>query len=78
MARPLLDIHCIRKAHCEYPMQVKIAMDDGTVQTYNLEVEQPIENPCFKEAMEALDRLFDCVQVGYKCEQPKKKNRRNR
>ena len=78
MAKPLLDIHCIRKPHCKYPMQMKVAMDDGTVQTYNLDVKQPepYMNLHFKEAMDALDRMFDCIHVGYRYEPPKKNRRR--
>lgn len=78
MANPLLDVHCIRKPLCEYPMQLKVAMDDGTVQTYNLQVEQPIEHPNFREAMDALDRMFDCIDRGYGTGRVNRKNRRNR
>lgn len=79
MAKPLLDIHCIRKPHCQYPMQLKVAMDDGTIQTYNLQTEQPIEHPNFREAMDALDRMFDCLDFGYHAEKPvRRKYRRNR
>lgn len=68
MAKPLLDIHCVTKTGCDYPVAVRIAMDDGTVQTYALE--QP--EPHFEEAMDALGRMFDCFRVvGYKYE-PKK------
>ena len=71
MAKPLLDIHCIRKPHCKYPMQMKVAMDDGTVQTYNLETKQPAPNPNFMEAMEALDRMFSSIEIGYRYDPPK-------
>ena len=70
MARPLLDIHCITEASCEYPVAVRIAMDDGTVQTYNLECKQ--EDPRFLDAMSCLERMFECID-GYK-----PKQRRNR
>ena len=36
MAKPLLEIHCVREPYCEYPVAVKVTMDDGTVQTYEL------------------------------------------
>ena len=77
MARPLLDVHCIEKVGCEYPMQLKVAMDDGTVQTYNLEVKQPIENPSFREAMDALDRMMEIVEDGFGYYK-ERKYRRNR
>ena len=37
MAKPLLDIVCIEEPYCDYPVAVRLTMDDGTVQTYNLE-----------------------------------------
>ena len=67
MAKPLLNIHCIKKPGCKYPVALKVAMDDGTTQTYALECQQP--EPHFEEAMDALERMFDCFNViGYKYE----------
>lgn len=34
MAKPLLKIHCEEKPYCTYPVALKVAMDDGTIQTY--------------------------------------------
>lgn len=59
MARPLLDIHCIREESCKYPVALKVAMDDGTVQTYNLSCPQP----SFAEAMKVLSRMS--FHIGY-------------
>ena len=75
MANPLLDVNCIRKPGCEYPMQIRVAMDDGSVQTYNLEVKQPIENPSFREAMDALDRMMEIVENGFGCSKERKYRR---
>lgn len=79
MAKPLLNVHYVRKPGCEYPMQLKVAMDDGTIQTYNLVTEKPTPDPNFLEAMAALDRMFECLDIGYKAEKPvQRKYRRNR
>ena len=76
MAKPLLNIHCIYDKNCKYPTGIRVAMDDGSVQTYLLKVDQ---NPNFVEAMNALERMFDCFQVtGYKYEPRKRKYRRSR
>ena len=37
MAKPLLNIHGKTEAFCDYPTELKVPMDDGTVQTYVLE-----------------------------------------
>ncbi len=58
MAKPLLKIHCIEEAYCDYPVAVRIAMDDGTVQTYCLENKTDYQ---FGKVMESLDKLT----VGY-------------
>ena len=78
MAKPLLNVHCITEESCKYPTALKVPMDDGTVQTYNLVCN---EHPNFKEAMDALDRMFECIHVGYQYEpvvRNRRKNRRNR
>ena len=76
MAKPLLDLVCITEPSCEYPTALKVNMDDGTVQTYVLQCDQ---RPNFKEAMDALDRMFDCIEItGYKYDPQKRRNRRHR
>ena len=75
MAKPLLNIHCIEDKYSEYPVQLKVTMDDGTVQTYNLE--QKVE-PHFEEAMDALDRMFACIQIGYQYEPQRQRKYRRR
>jgi len=37
MAKPLLNIHGKTEPFCEYPTELKIPMDDGTIQTYILQ-----------------------------------------
>ena len=75
MAKPLLDIKCITEESCKYPVAVRIAMDDGTVQTYDLKCEM---HPNFSEAMDALDRMFDCIHVtGYKYVPKDQRRRKN-
>ena len=71
MAKPLLDIHCIHEPYCEYPVAVRITMDDGTVQTYNLEHRTDY---MFQKVMESLDRMT----VGYQHKEEPPKRRRNR
>lgn len=58
----------------KYPSVVRIAMEDGTVQDYAHVIEQP--HPNFVEAMEALERMFDCI--GYKAPAAPAKKRRRR
>lgn len=74
MAKPLLDVVCITEESCEYPTALRVNMDDGTVQTYVLQYDT---HPNFKEAIDALNRMFESVEiVGYRYKEPKK--RRNR
>lgn len=75
MAKPLLDISCIEESSCKYPVAVRIAMDDGTIQTYNLEC-QP--HPNFVSAMDALGRMFDCIEISGYQYRPRRKNRIHR
>ena len=77
MAKPLLNIHCNTEPECEYPTEVFINMDDGTIQKYVLKYDQ---HPNFTEAMDALERMFDCVKVtGYQYnDRPRRKNRIHR
>lgn len=66
MAKPLLDIHCVTEPYCDYPVAVKLTMDDGSIQTYVLENKTEI---MFGKVMESLHK----VTVGY---QYKPKHRR--
>lgn len=68
MARPLLDIFCITEEGCEYPVAVKITMDDGSIQTYNLENKHDY---LFDKVMESVTK----VTVGYQYKRPKRRNR---
>lgn len=70
MARPLLKIHCIEKEGCDYPVAVKIAMDDGTVQTYALENKVDL---MFEKVMKSVEK----VTIGYQYK-PKRKSRLHR
>ena len=58
MAKPLLKIHCIEADYCDYPVAVRIAMDDGTVQTYALENKTDYQ---FGSVMKSLEK----IAVGY-------------
>lgn len=66
MARPLLDIVCIEEDYCDYPIAVRIAMDDGTVQTYGLENRYDY---MFDKVMTSLDN----IKVGYQYKPPRKR-----
>ena len=50
----------------KYPETVRIAMSDGKVITYRIDIQQP--NPSFLKAMDNLDRFV----VGYKAKHVKK------
>jgi hypothetical protein len=65
--KPLLDIHCHYEPFCEYPVSVKLTMDDGTIKEYVLLNKTEYQ---FNRVMETLDRMT----VGY----PKKKRYRRR
>lgn len=67
MAKPLLDINCITEPSCDYPVAVRILMDDGTVQTYGLENKMEMQ---FAKVMNSLEKLT----VGYQY-RPKKRRR---
>lgn len=62
MAKPLLDIHGICEDYCEYPVELKVAMDDGTVQTYVLENKTEYQ---FGAVMKCLNRMKVGYQYGY-------------
>lgn len=70
MANPLLSVHCQHEAFCKYPTALRVAMDDGTVQTYVLQNKTDYQ---FQKVMESLEDL----KIGYQY-RPAKRNRRNR
>lgn len=74
VAKPLLDVHCITDPECEYPSAVKIAMDDGTVQTYFLDC--PI-NPNVRKAQTRFDESIQ-ISIGYQYKPRRRKNRIHR
>jgi len=75
MANPLLNIHAVREDCCKYPVALKVAMDDGTVQTYELKCEQ---HPSFLAAMQTMERMVDRIEIiGYQYK-PRRKNRIHR
>ena len=74
LAKPLLDVHCITDPECEYPSAVKIAMDDGTVQTYFLDC--PI-NPNVRKAQTRFDESIQ-ISIGYQYKPKKRRNRIHR
>lgn len=69
-ARPLSKVHCITKNGCDYPVAVKIAFDDGTVQTYTF------EGTVNLQLMAARNRFEESlnISIGYQYK-PKRKNR---
>ena len=71
--KPLADV-VARYAYdtSEYPDSIQMAMEDGSVKTYRLDVEQP--EPHFLNAMELLKRLP--VYGGYQYPETKKRRRR--
>lgn len=63
MAKPLLNIHIAEsEPFCEYPTAIKIAMDDGSVQTYVLERKTEYQ---FSQVMKCLNRIKVGYQYGY-------------
>ena len=52
--KPLLDIHCEYDPYCDYPTAIKVAMHDGTVQTYILQNKTEYQ---FNKVMESLDSI---------------------
>ena len=69
MAKPLLDIHCSYEPGCEYPPDLFVNMDDGTVQTYDLRNKNEYK---FRNVIESLEKFT----VGYQYKQPEKRKRR--
>ena len=70
MAKQLIDVHCIREDYCEYPVAVRILMDDGTVQTYGLENKMEYK---FNNLMKAVRKS---VEIGYQYKRPTKRRSR--
>ena len=70
MAKPLLNIHGIEEPYCDYYVAVKIAMDDGTIQTYVLENKTDYQ---FQKVMDSPHKMT----VGYQ-HKGKRKSRRHR
>jgi hypothetical protein len=68
MAKPLLDIHCVNEPYCQYPVSVKIAMDDGTVQTYELKNKMEYK---FGEVIKCMARM----ETGYQYKGKHEKSR---
>lgn len=69
-ARPLSKVHCITKNGCDYPVAVKIAFDDGTVQTYTFQFEV---SPQYLIAKNRFEESLN-ISIGYQYK-PKRKNR---
>lgn len=68
MAKPLLKLHCVKEPYCDYPVAIKVAMDDGTVQTYELRNRTEYQ---FNHVMNCLKTMT----VGYQYGRHEKKNR---
>ena len=73
MAKPLLHIHCITEKYCDYPVAVKVAMDDGSVQTYVLENSM---SPKCQKARCAFEESVE-ISIGYQYD-PHPRRRKNR
>jgi len=74
MAMPLLKgIHCIEEPCCEYPVAVRLAMDDGSIQTYVLENSV---SPKVRKAQSLIDESIQ-ISIGYQY-RPRRKNRSHR
>jgi len=69
VVKPLLDIVCITEPYCDYPVAVRLTMDDGSVQTYTLENKTDY---MFQKVMESVR----CMNVGYR--PPEQRKRRYR
>ena len=68
MARPLLDLYYETEPCCDYPTVVKVAMDDGSIQTYVLQNKTDYQ---FRTVMESLEKLT----VGYQYRGKHRKSR---
>lgn len=65
--QPLVDVHCQYEPYCDYPVAVRLTMEDGHVQTYILQNRTEYQ---FNKVLETLDRMT----VGY----PRKRRNRRR
>lgn len=55
-ALPLPQVSAVwDRADSSYPERIRVAMSDGQVLTYRLDVEQP--HPCFVKSMEILQKM---------------------
>lgn len=70
MPKPLLDIHCSDEPGCEYPTDLFVNMDDGTVQQYVLLNKTSM---AFKKQWDSLQ-----ISIGYQCNYKPKQRRKNR
>ena len=73
MAKPLLDIHCVTRPGCKYPVALKVAMEDGTVQEYTLNCNSI---PYFHRSQDILAESIQ-ISIGYQY-RPKRKDRIHR
>ena len=69
VAKPLLDVVCITEPYCDYPVAVRLTMDDGSVQTYTLENKTDY---MFQKVMDSVRQM----KVGYR--PPEQRKRRYR
>ena len=71
LAKPLLNVFCIEEPSCDYPVAVRLPMDDGSVLTYVLENKTDFQ---FGKVMKSLEK----VVVGYEYRPKRRKNRIHR
>ena len=67
MAKPLLRMQYITEEGCEYPVAVRVAMDDGHVLTYCLENKLDLKFEKLKKDIQK------SVEIGYQYKPPKKR-----
>ena len=72
MAKPLLDLFCITEEGCDYPVAIRVLMDDHTVQTYNLANKSDV---LFKKVITSVRKS---VEIGYQYKPPKRRSRIHR
>ena len=72
MAKPLLDILCTQtEPYCPYPIEMKVTMDDGSIQTYVLQNKTEYMFNTVLTGLNNLERM-----IGYR--PPRQKRRRFR
>lgn len=72
MAKPLLDILCTKtEPYCPYPIEMKVTMDDGSIQTYVLQNKTEYMFNTVLTGLNNLERM-----IGYR--PPEQKRRRHR